>query len=85
MSTFTRTQIYLGKDQMQKLKLEAQKNHRAVSALVRKAIDLFLNKKEDLIDWDADPLTKAIGKIKTGVKDLSVHHDYYLYGGEKRE
>ena len=37
------------------------------------------------VDWDNDPLTKAIGSITLDVDDASVNHDYYLYGGKKTE
>ena len=40
-------------------------------------------KKPKNIDWNMDPLTKAVGKIKLNVTDASVEHDHYLYGKKK--
>ena len=36
------------------------------------------------INWNNDPLTKAIGKIHLRVSDASVKHDQYLHGHKKR-
>lgn len=84
MSVLHRTQIYIDEEQMQQLKLEAEKEHLTVSKLTRTAIEHFLKMKARNIDWDKDPLTKAIGKIKLNVTDASVEHDHYLYGRKKR-
>ena len=80
MSNLHRAQIYVEEDQMQQLKIEAEKEHLAVSELIRRAIGRFLKAKTKNIDWDSDPLTKAIGKIKLAVTDASADHDFYLYG-----
>lgn len=79
MSTLHRTQIYLDEKQMRQIKLEAEKEHIDASKLIRKAIDFFLRAKEKSINWDKDPLTKAVGKIKLAVSDASEKHDHYLY------
>jgi len=85
MSDLHRAQLYIGIDQMQRLKLEAAKKHLAVSELVRQAIDLFLNTVVRKSDWDRDPLTQAIGKIKISATDISTNHDHYLYGSLKKK
>ena len=79
MSDLYRAQIYLKSYQMQQLKIEAEKEHSDVSKLVRKAIDFFLKTKARNINWEKDPLTKAIGTIKLSVNDASEKHDHYLY------
>ncbi len=65
---------------MNLLKLEAEKEHLSVSELIRQSIRNFLNGKAKDIDWDNDPITKTIGKIKLDVKDASKTIDQYLYG-----
>ncbi len=84
MGNLHRTQIYIEEDQMHQLKLEAEREHLAVSKLIRHAIDRLLKTRANNIDWDRDPLTKAIGKIKLTVTNAAVDHDHYLYGRRKR-
>ncbi|MBI4397684.1 MAG: CopG family transcriptional regulator [Candidatus Omnitrophica bacterium] len=83
MGTLHRSQVYIGEDQIRLLKLEARKENLSVSELIREAIQSFLTKKSKAINWDNDPLTKAVGKFKSDVKDASTHHDFYLYGKKK--
>lgn len=80
MSNLHRAQIYIEEDQLQQLKLEAEREHLAISELIRRAIRYLLETKTKSVDWDDDPLTKAVGKIKLAVTDASVSHDHYLYG-----
>ena len=84
MGNLHRAQIYIEEDQMRQLKLEAEREHLAVSELIRHAIDRLLKTRAKNIDWDKDPLSKAIGKIKLTVSDAAVEHDRYLYGRRKR-
>ena len=80
MSNLHRTQIYIEEDQMRQLKLEAERERLAVSELIRRAIQRLLETKTRSADWNRDPLTKAIGRIKLAVTDASMGHDQYLYG-----
>jgi len=84
MSPLHRAQIYIEAEQMKRLKLEAEREHLAVSELIRRAISRFLKAREKSVDWARDPLYKAIGKIELKVTDASVNHDHYLYGRKKR-
>lgn len=84
MGNLHRTQIYLEDEQISRLKVEAGKARLAVSELIRRAIDHFLKGSGDEVDWDNDPITKAVGKIKSGPKDASSKHDHYLYGKERK-
>lgn len=84
MNSLHRSQVYIGEDQMRLLKLEARKENLSVSELIRESIQSFLTKKSKAVDWDNDPLTKAIGMIKLDVTDASANHDFYLYGGNKK-
>ena len=85
MSQLHRTQIYLEDAQIERLKLEAAKTRMAMSELIRRAIDAFFLKQTESLDWNRDPLVKAIGKIRLPADDASVRHDFYLYGDEKAE
>lgn len=85
MSKLHRTQIYLDEEQMQRLKIEAQKEHLSVSMLIRVAVKKFLSTRIQNLSWERDPLTKTIGKIKLDVTDASINHDQYLYGQKKRK
>lgn len=78
-----RTQIYIEEEQIHQLKLEAEKESVAISELIRRAIQYLLEKKTRSVNWDSDPLTKAVGSIKLAVRDASVAHDHYLYGRKK--
>ena len=84
MSNLHRTQIYIEEDQMHQLKVEAEREHLAISELIRRAIQYLLETKSRTVNWESDPLTKTIGKIKLTVNNASVDHDHYLYGATKR-
>ena len=80
MGNLHRTQIYIEEEQMQQLKFEAEKEHLAISELIRRSIKQLLETKTRSVNWNSDPITRAIGKIKLAVTDASVNHDRYLYG-----
>ncbi len=84
MSNLHRTQVYIGEDEIKQLKLEAEREHLGVSELIRRAIEHFLKTRARSVNWESDPLTRTVGKIKLAVSDASVEHDHYLYGGRKR-
>ena len=80
MSNLHRTQIYIDEEQIHQLRIEAKKEDIAISELIRSAIRRLLETKARSVNWDSDPLTKAVGKIRLTVNDASVDHDHYLYG-----
>jgi len=84
MSNLHRTQIYIDREQMHQLKIEAERENLAISELIRRAIQYLLETKSRSVNWNSDPLTKAIGKVKLSENDISVDHDHYLYGTSKR-
>ena len=84
MGNLHRTQIYIEEDKMHQLKIEAGKEHLAVSEIIRRAIDRLLETKARSIKWDSDPLTKAVSKINLTVSDASAEHDRYLYSRKKK-
>lgn len=79
MSTLARKQIYINKEQVRQLEIEMHREHSDFSKLVRKAIDFFLKAKAKNINWEKDPLTKAIGTVRLSVNDASEKHDHYIY------
>lgn len=83
MSTLHRAQVYLEEEQLRRLKIEAEREHLPVAVLVRGAISRFLKAKDKGINWDNDPLVKAVGKVKLSVTNASINHDHYLYGRKK--
>ncbi len=84
MGNLHRTQIYIEEEQIRQLKLEAVKEHLAVSELIRRAIQRLLETKTLGVNWEGDPLTNVVGRIKLAAKDASEDHDYYLYTAKKK-
>jgi len=56
----------------------------SLSELIRRAIQRLLDSKTRGVNWDSDPLTKTIGKVKLAVNNASGEHDHYLYGQSRR-
>ena len=83
MGYFMRTQVYIQREQLQKLKLEAKRESKPVAVLIRAAIDRFLKSKDENVNWSKDSLTKAFGKVKLSVSDASTNHNKYIYGRAK--
>jgi len=79
-----RTQVYFPKDLYNRLKKRAKKEGKSVAAVIREASEQYLKEEEKEIDWENDPIVKAIGFCKSDVDDLSVNHDHYLYGMPKK-
>lgn len=83
-----RTQIYLPKSQIRKLRELAYKKKTTVSGLVRDAVDVQYapqarvtpkKQRETLLEF-----AKRINSIgPKGPKDLATNMDAYLYGGKK--
>lgn len=83
-NTMERTQIYLPKRQITKLKQLAQKKKTTLSGLVRDAVEVKYGTSTRLVQKKEETLREAaerIGKLgKRGPKDLSSRLDEYLYG-----
>lgn len=83
-----RTQIYLPKKQLQRLKEEAVKRQSTVSGIIRAAIAQRFEEKEmagenrrreTLVEF-----AKRVGKMgRRAPKDLASNMDEYLYGGKR--
>ena len=88
----TRTQLYLPQDQYEELKKFAALKKQTFAAFVRDLIDEKLREKKftkkfikqkSAFSLLFDSLPK-IKKLKGGkIKDLSIHHDEYLYGKKR--
>ncbi|MBI2121340.1 MAG: ribbon-helix-helix protein, CopG family [Candidatus Wildermuthbacteria bacterium] len=84
-----RTQIYLLKDQIKKLKRLAQKKKTTLSELVREAVDVRYA-SGPIVSAPAkkqETLVQLAGRIRAmgfcGPKDLATDMDEYLYGEKK--
>lgn len=80
-----RTQVYFPEELYERVKTRAAKEGKSAAAIIREAVEEYLKEEKKEIDWDNDPLLKAIGFCKADVYDLSVNHDHYLYGAPKRK
>lgn len=81
MQALARTQIYLKKSQLSRLRTFARKKNRTVSDLIRNAVDQALEtkKKAKKGRFGLDPVEKLMGKGKSEDKYLSQKVDFYLY------
>lgn len=78
-----RTQIYFPDDLYRNLERQARSEDKSSAQVIREAVEMYLKGKNQEIDWDNDPLLKAVGVFASGKGDLSEHHDAYLYGKRK--
>jgi len=76
-----RTQLYFPEDLFEEIKEEAKKQRTSIADIVRLAMRDFLNRQR-ITDWDKDTVWDLMGKVESKEGNLSVKHDYYLYGGK---
>lgn len=80
--------IYLPDDLYMMLRGNAYRSSRSMSELIREALKERFGKHEDATGGTirGNPFAPIIGiaSDKDGFTDVSVNHDYYLYGGEKK-
>ncbi len=76
MSVLTKKpfQIYLRQDQLNALRLTAQKRGVSVAELVRQGVDQLLVS----LPVEDDPLLDIVGLGDSGLGDLAENHDQYL-------
>jgi hypothetical protein len=67
-------QIYLRPDQVQALKKVADRRGESLAALVRRGVDLLLEK----LPPGEDPLLDILGLYDSDIGDLAQKHDEYL-------
>ena len=84
-----RTQVYLPRDVYHRLQKRAEKHNLTLAVQIREALGSYLEQVEAQQDNGIlhadDPIFKMIGMFDSGLGDLSVNHDYYLYGAPKRK
>ena len=82
MPTLKRTQMYFPEDVLRELKRKAREEKTTIAEIVRSSVSEIL-RKEKAKDWIEDPLWNMVGSSSSKDRDLSVHHDKYLYGKNK--
>ena len=84
-----RTQVYLPKATYQALVERARQQGLTMAVQIRAALDEYLQRSqgedEGAILRPDDPLFTMMGVFDSGVDDVAVNHDYYLYGMPKHE
>lgn len=87
--TMIRTQVYLPRRMHEKLKQRAERHGLTLAMQIRSALEDYLDRVEaeenDGILHADDPIFQMIGMFNSGLGDLSVNHDHYLYGAPRRE
>mgnify|MGYP001593677672 CR=1 FL=1 len=78
-----RTQVYFPKDVYRRIEKKARKEAKSSAAIIREAVLRYLEEERE-IDWENDPIFKLAGIIASDEGDLSVNHDHYLYGAERK-
>lgn len=75
-----RTQILLTEDQAAELRDRAQKQGESLASLIRRAVDHFLRGVGQSGDREQAKrrALAAVGRFRSGVRDLSIRHDRYL-------
>jgi hypothetical protein len=83
-----RTQVYLPKATYRTLMERAEKQGLTMATQIRAALDEYLQRTseddEGAILQPDDPFFKMIGIFDSGINDLGLNHDHYLYGTPKR-
>jgi hypothetical protein len=73
-----RKQIYLSKQEDEILKRIAKKDGVSLSAIIRKALDVYIKKYSDMPD--NNKLSKLVGLYDSGFSNGSTNHDEEIYG-----
>ncbi len=84
-----RKQIYIEKDQDERLKRAAADRKVSEAEIIREAIDRYLDMKSPpvLESIEDHPIWKMVGAADEpgGVTDGSVNYKFYLYGAPRKE
>lgn len=73
-----RTQVYFPISVYKSIERKAKERAKSSAAIIREAVEKYLS--EENIDWEKDPILKAVGIMESTEGDLSERHDNYLYG-----
>jgi hypothetical protein len=85
-----RTQVYLPQATYKALIERAKKQGLTMATQIRAALDEYLQRTQTEDDEDGpvlqpdDPIFEMIGSGDSGLPDVAVNHDHYLYGTSKR-
>ena len=83
-----RTYIYLPEELKYEIEATAQSQKKSKAEVIRKALESGLKKTKTNPPNSAAALVKMAKMAEKlgggGPKDLSINHDYYTWGGEKR-
>ena len=85
---FVTTNIRLGAEVYQRLRLRAVQERKSLAQLIREAVDVVYgerrrsDQKNKKKAWRQDPFFKVIGLGASGLRDGAVHHDRDIYGVE---
>ena len=83
-----RTHIYLPDDLNTEIELNAKSQQKSKAEIIREALQKGLKSTRIQKSQSAKSLldlAQMAKKLKgTGPKDLSVNHDYYIWGGKKK-
>ena len=83
-----RTQVYLPQATYDALVERAKGQGPTMASQIRAALDEYLQRTQDddegaILQTD-DPIFKMIGMFDSGLTDVAVNHDHYIYGTPKR-
>jgi hypothetical protein len=73
-----RTQIQLTEEQAAQLKELAHESNESIAAIIRKALDQFLDKRQPGLRTRHRQALSVVGKYRAGAPDVSIEHDHYL-------
>ena len=83
MKTDIATNLYFPKEQYAAIKQIAKKLGVSIAEYIRRLADKDIKSRTKHIDWEHDSFWNIVGIVRGKETDLSVNHDYYLYGGKK--
>lgn len=80
MSTIVATNIRIPEEALKELKYRAIEEKKSVNQLIREAITEYLTRSDRAAGRREDPFDEVVGMARSGIRDGSERHDYYLYG-----
>jgi hypothetical protein len=88
MSNMVRTQVYLPRDIHTKLQERAEEQGTTMAEQIREALEDYvakieLEEEDEPILSPDNPIFQMLGMFDSGLGDVALNHDQYLYG-EKR-
>ncbi|MBI4654950.1 MAG: CopG family transcriptional regulator [Nitrospirae bacterium] len=83
MSSIVATNIRISEEVLKSLKYRAIEERKSVNQLIREAIEGFIAVDIQPERHVKDSFENVIGIAKSGIKNGSTKHDYYLYGKKK--